>query len=127
TVWMSATLRREWLGSVDFRERAGALSLFSLDKPDFEFVGLKERYYARKMLAMAEADATAPASLAKLIKDQHRDGTLTLVVVNTVERSRILFDALRTLYVPKSSRGGKKPQVTSNTTDSGKEIDRILI
>jgi CRISPR-associated endonuclease/helicase Cas3 len=104
TIWMSATLLPDWLCSVDFRHRVEGLRTISLDDADYRAVGLQERWEAAKPIQKGETD---PAKLAKFVVEKHHTGLLTLVIVNTVERSRTLFDAIRKLYEPKPKGRGK--------------------
>jgi CRISPR-associated endonuclease/helicase Cas3 len=108
TVWMSATLLPRWLASVDFRDRIEPdlrLKKLALDpKTDYVAGGLRERWNGKKPLAAAGLDADETSKLAKFVKDRHKEGSLTLVIVNTVDRSRALFEALRKLYTPARAR-----------------------
>jgi len=110
TVWMSATLRPEWLASVDFRERVPDLKTLCLDpQADHQASGLRERWEAKKPIensGMAANDKTQ--SIAEFVRANHKEGSLTLVIVNTVDRSRDLFKALRDLYLPKTKGRGRK-------------------
>ncbi|MCA2980809.1 MAG: CRISPR-associated endonuclease Cas3'' [Myxococcaceae bacterium] len=88
--WMSATLQTNWLGSVDFRSEADALATNVLDIPATERRGGLfgvTRHLARQEDAGVEA-------VANLVRTRHRPRTLTLVVVNTVDRAVELAGAL---------------------------------
>jgi CRISPR-associated endonuclease/helicase Cas3 len=93
SVWMSATLQKEWLQTVDFRGRIETLSCLSLDECDKEKAA--KRWNASKKLQQTAARQGDYQTLAEEIQNHHRPGTLTLVVVNTVERARKLYDQLR--------------------------------
>ncbi|HBI43803.1 MAG TPA: CRISPR-associated helicase Cas3' [Planctomycetales bacterium] len=112
TVWMSATLLPRWLASVDFRDRIEPglrLSKLQLDpKADYEADGLRERWIAAKPLAAANLAADDIAEVAQFVKDKHKDGSLTLVIVNKVDRCRALFEAIRNLYQPPKPKGRGK-------------------
>ena len=47
TVWMSATLRPDWLGTVDFRDRVPQLNRLSLTDEDYQARGLNDRWMRR--------------------------------------------------------------------------------
>ncbi len=87
SLWMSATVDPEWLGTVDHpsptSERVLGLS-------DDDRIGtLAKRLAAIKHVAEVEAlDAAAVTS-------GHRPGTLTLVVLNTVKTARELHEKLK--------------------------------
>jgi CRISPR-associated endonuclease/helicase Cas3 len=104
SVWMSATLQRDWLGTVDF-----APFLTNMRELRFSFQqeivasglgiqarkALEDRWTARKPLAKAEAMMGDIKALAKEVLEAHQPGTRTIVIVNTVKRAREVFDALR--------------------------------
>lgn len=138
TIWMSATMLPGWLSSVDYRDRIEPelrLGRLALDpKTDYQADGLRERWNAKKPIKQATfieppvlngvqqppppgneivvvADDTK--SFAKFVKDNHKDGSLTLVIVNIVDRSRELFEAIRNLYSPPKRKSLGKGTVTS--------------
>lgn len=92
SVWMSATLDRGKLDTVDFRERA--LSTLQLSQADLQNDGLRLRHHASKQLAMANAPFDDPGQLTAEILDRHQPGTLTLAVLNRVARAQALYRAL---------------------------------
>lgn len=107
SLWVSATLKRDWLGTVDFRARAEVLRVAELAKEDRS--ALRKRLKAPKKLAKAKADARDAASVAVFISGVHMAGSLTLVVVNTVARTLALHEALGEAYSPiKKNRRGRK-------------------
>ncbi len=115
---MSATLRPDWLTSVDFRRHVaeGGLPVEALSEAETRLDTVRERREAVKRLAQAGTRLTGlsrsaldayMASLSHEIVTAHRPGSNTLVIVNRVDRAQALFKAL-------------------DKTD-GKEIDRLLI
>jgi CRISPR-associated endonuclease/helicase Cas3 len=128
TVWMSATLLPRWLASVDFRDRIEpSLRLASLGlntTTDYHADGLRERWIAKKPIkqaTIAESSASTgimaddAKTLAKFVKEKHSEGSLTLVIVNQVDRSRALFQEIRKLYAPKRTGRGKRPAATEQS------------
>jgi CRISPR-associated endonuclease/helicase Cas3 len=131
TVWMSATLLPRWLASVDYRDRIETeprLRTLSLDpETDYRADGLRERWEAKKPIrraalvrdggrreqaetpVSAEVALTAdePVKIAEFVRAQHQAGSLTLVIVNTVDRCRALFEAIHATYSPKPRGRGK--------------------
>lgn len=93
SLWMSATMRDEWLQTVDFEKDADAPVTLSLSESDRKQA--RQRLEAIKPIEkagfMASADGKAEADLA--IKE-HAPGTRTLVVVNTVRRAQQVYQAL---------------------------------
>lgn len=116
TVWMSATLLPQWLATVDYRHQVTGLTTLRLTETDYSAPGLQERWEAPKQLSPSGQTADNTATIAQFVRAKHQRGSLTLVVVNRVERSRTLFEALRTLYQPGQPRGrGKKPSPASES------------
>lgn len=104
SVWVSATLRDDWLDTVDFRpHRQTSLQRLELGEADRSEPAVAARIRAPKALAAATTrldDGTKKgqsayiAMLADEIRSAHRPGQQTLVIVNRVERAQALFDAL---------------------------------
>jgi CRISPR-associated endonuclease/helicase Cas3 len=117
TVWMSATLRPDWLATVDFRRRAPELSTLTLKREDYGADGLRERWIAKKPIDNSKLSSNDVEELASLTKDKHHANSLTLVVVNTVNRSRKLYAAIKNLYgAGKQTGRGKKRETSTETT-----------
>jgi CRISPR-associated endonuclease/helicase Cas3 len=113
SVWMSATLLPRWLASADFRDRVDGLDTLSLDTRDHAADGLKERWEGQKSIAPAGVAADSPAEVARFIKEKHVHGSLTLVVVNTVDRSRKLFEEVRKLFAATGKPKGRSKRQTA--------------
>ncbi|NJK31193.1 MAG: hypothetical protein HC927_01580 [Deltaproteobacteria bacterium] len=90
TVWMSATLARGALDTVDLRQTE--LRHQGIEAPDRK--ALRKRLKAAKPIEQVDTDPKKPAATAKQILELHKSGTLTLVVVNRVARARDLALAL---------------------------------
>lgn len=103
--WMSATLNREQLGTVDFADIASSdLNSLSLKADERKNPHVSKRIAASKTLEQASispasgkaADLKEYAdSLADFVVERHRQGTLTLVVLNRVNRAQDLTASLR--------------------------------
>jgi CRISPR-associated endonuclease/helicase Cas3 len=98
SVWMSATLDKKWLETIDFKEWAEALEVLKLDAYDRATPELRDRLHAVKRIGRAPASCRTPDGLARFIKERHTQGTQTLVVVNRVARAREVFAALEGEY-----------------------------
>jgi CRISPR-associated endonuclease/helicase Cas3 len=126
TVWMSATLRADWLATVDFRDRVPRLSAQGLRDEDRHAPGLQDRWTAAKPTTRAGPDAKDTGAIAAIVKQQHAPGSLTLVVVNTVERSRALFEAIRGLYYVAPPKGrGKGPREPTAPASAAPDLKLI--
>ena len=80
SLWCSATLHADWLRTVDFAPRVPDLARIGLEDDDRAFPQVQQRLNAAKALAPLDVARLVPAVLA-----QHRPGTLTLVIRNTVK------------------------------------------
>ena len=101
TLWMSATVRPEWLGTVDFLAPTGK-QILSLNDQDFSHEILKKRNTAVKTMRQFQCQQNPssgqPYNLqeaAGAIAEKHQPGTLTLAVFNTVARAQGVFQALQ--------------------------------
>jgi CRISPR-associated endonuclease/helicase Cas3 len=94
SVWMSATMQTEWLKTVDFTPKADELSQLELNNEDHGHEQVSRRWGARKPLKKAASAMGDAAGIAAAVREVHRPGTRTIVVVNTVKRARELFEKL---------------------------------
>jgi CRISPR-associated endonuclease/helicase Cas3 len=95
TIWMSATLEREWLNIVDYIQQTGNSTAFALEQEDLDFSGIKSRISAVKTLRKTSAGAGDSKALAEAILQKHKPDTRTLIVQNTVKRAVDLHSALK--------------------------------
>lgn len=133
SVWMSATLVPRWLASADFRDRVPGLQTLRLDeKPDeldTKAPGLVERWVGEKPVQPTglSTDDKNMDKVAEFVGTKHQPGSLTLVIVNTVDRSRLLYAALGKRYeagVKPKRRSGKAP-ATPETAPAPPELKLI--
>lgn len=94
SVWMSATLDPNWLGTVNFDVQSQARQ-FGLQNPDVQTPDLAKRYLAPKFLKKAKSRMGETSECAKEILQAHRPGSLTLAIFNTVGRARDVYSSLR--------------------------------
>lgn len=106
TWWMSATLDDSRLTTVDHPKPEGDWPRVELSQRE-RTIGLGQRLFTASkpvekcsISLSGETKKTYESSLAQLIKTEHQEGTLTLVVVNRVERAQKIYESLT---------GGKKP------------------
>lgn len=129
SVWMSATLDKEWLKTIDFKEQAEGLEVLTLDDDDRAIPELRERLHAVKRVGQAPASCRTPGGLARFVKEQHTNGTQTLVVVNRVARAREVYAALKGEYGLQrtAKRKGKiaLPKATSLDTAEAPQLELI--
>jgi len=94
SVWMSATMRPEWLKTVDFGNRVNCLDRLDLDSDDHGNSHVGRLWNAAKPLRKAAATMNNAGALAAEILQAHKPGTRTIVVVNTVKRACELYKHL---------------------------------
>jgi CRISPR-associated endonuclease/helicase Cas3 len=93
-IWMSATVNPDWLSTIDFREHMPGIRRIALDEEDRKHDVVRERLAASKRLTPAPADCSTPEGCAAFTAAQFRCGERILVIVNTVDRAREVYDAL---------------------------------
>jgi CRISPR-associated endonuclease/helicase Cas3 len=111
SIWMSATLDRDWLKQIDFAPQVEQLKLLELSDSDRAAATLARRLNAVKNLSKAEDRCRLPQGLAEVAKEKHLPGTQTLIVVNTVNRAREVFDELNKVYGKPAAKGKKRGTV----------------
>jgi CRISPR-associated endonuclease/helicase Cas3 len=104
SLWMSATLKSDWLKSVDFRAEVDGLEVLTLSDDDRTSNALSVRLKANKTLQRTEH--RLPSDIAQFVKEKHQPGTQTLVVVNTVKRAREIYREINKAY-----GAGEHPQI----------------
>lgn len=104
TLWVSATLNRSWLETVDFKGCVPSLRTLALSEDENANQLVARRRGAVKHLQAASssllednarAKATYLAALAAEVLDRHQPGTQTLVILNTVDRAQALLTELQ--------------------------------
>ena len=90
SVWMSATAYPDWLGTID-HPRPSAFQVMGLGSEDLMDTRLGKRRNAHKVLTEALGDLKNSKAMAAFVVDKHEPGTLTLVIVNTVERAQKIY------------------------------------
>jgi CRISPR-associated endonuclease/helicase Cas3 len=98
SLWMSATLDRSALETVDFVDCARALQEERLSGDDRAVAVLARRLTAAKKLERCDIapDAKDYAQrAADAVCAAHTDGTLTMAIANTVERAQEIYKAVR--------------------------------
>lgn len=95
SLWMSATVKPGWLDTID-HGGPPTLQVLELGSGDLETATLAKRHNARKVVTeipMGRGKGYA-REIAEFIAKKHEPGTMTLAIVNTVERSQEVFKAL---------------------------------
>ena len=112
TLWVSATLNREWLATVDFRRHHDGLRREALSEAESALPEVAKRINAVKTLQPARSVLTSDNArqyipeLAREIRAAHLPGTTTLVIVNQVERAQQLYQSLSASF--EKGDGGKE-------------------
>jgi CRISPR-associated endonuclease/helicase Cas3 len=137
SLWVSATLKRDWLKTVDF-DPTSAIPL-ELSEEEKKAPAVRERREAFKTLTRCDVAlvSTKPSksekaeesekvdkltsddvktylnALADRILAAHQPSTTTLVILNTVERAQSLFAELESRFTESPVKGRKKAEATA--------------
>ncbi|WP_436664173.1 type I-G CRISPR-associated helicase/endonuclease Cas3g [Alicyclobacillus acidoterrestris] len=105
TLWASATLQSDWLKTVDFRRVNPVIDTFSLTEDEQNEGSIQSILRAKKPLVHApfalnkgnvkKGAAAYAEAVTEEIQELHEHGTMTLVVVNRVQRAQAIYDAVR--------------------------------
>lgn len=147
SLWVSATLRDDWLDTVDFRPHVDGLTVARLSDDEKKLASVRRRREARKAVRRAgvtlqggtRADAEAYVNdLAQLVHEEHRPDGPTLIIVNNVERAqnltrrlqRLIDDdgrATNTILVHARFRQAEREQINKRIVELGPADDTIVI
>lgn len=99
SLWMSATMRCEWLDSIDFKSYLPALHEASLAEQDKQESIVRRICQAPKELQQAAVSDPLKKenAIAAFALQHHMPGTLTLIVVNEVKRAQKIYKKLGSL------------------------------
>lgn len=126
SLWMSATLDRDWLKTVDFAEKVEQLSEIKLSDKDRDNAALKQRLNAVKVLQKAPIECRLPKGLADFALQKHERGTQTLIVVNTVARAQEIFAELEKSYDEAAKQTKKSTESPLFESQRGKPEIKLL-
>lgn len=127
SLWMSATLQRDWLKTVDFADPE-ALPLVQLNDHDLRKEEVRQRRGARKPVQPATAHMDNSNGLAtEIFKAHERAGGRTLAIMNTVARARDLVQQLQGV----AKFAESKPELVLihsrfRPDDRRRQVDRLL-
>ena len=96
SMWMSATAKAQWLETID-HDAPGDDEIIALGPEDMANPNLAKRHNAKKAVTEISIEGSAAQysrRLASFVAERHEAGTLTLVIVNTVERAQDVYKAL---------------------------------
>ncbi|OQW70027.1 MAG: CRISPR-associated protein Cas3 [Proteobacteria bacterium ST_bin11] len=140
SLWVSATLNRDWLNTVDFAEYLPNTHSLTLSDSEQRLPAVQDRIHSVKRLACAEIALNSdtkknyPALLAKHIAEAHQAGSNSLVIVNRVERAQQLYAQLKKqkfsadlLLVHARFRLQERQQLNQQLQTDAPEAGRIII
>ncbi len=143
SLWVSATLNREWLASVDLRPHIDGLTTLSLGESERQLPAVRERIQATKRLHPARtapitaSDKTYLPNLAKEVRAAHQPGTTTLVILNRVDRAQSLYQELKRLAGKEAApaqlllharfRPAERRAIEASMRENPPSLGRILI
>lgn len=144
TLWVSATLNRQWLNTVDFAEHLANAEILQLSDREKQLPAVQKRFYAIKRLQQGNAVLNAEnkknacksylAALSGQILDTHRPQTNTLVILNSVERAQGLLQLLQKqktsielLLVHARFRAAERRQLNQAIQNKPEAAGRIIV
>lgn len=113
TLWMSATIDRDWLKTVDCDLECDVPELYTLGLERENNKTLREIMLARKILRLLRGvKAQDKEKLAKKVLEAHQAGSRTLVIVNTVSKAVELYQTLKEMIEKGDKQQGRKKKMT---------------
>lgn len=94
SIWMSATHSGSWLRTVDFQKHSQNLFELGLSDNDKAHPEIKRRFFAGKPISRIDAPHGDLKAICGKVLSLHRRGSLTLVIVNRVQRAVELYRIL---------------------------------
>lgn len=96
SVWMSATIHPNWLKTVDFKTDQDAAGRLGITDQDRMQETLAPRFMAAKPLIKAGFRSSDNGKAeADLLIRQHKAGTRSLMIVNTVKRAQMIYSEVK--------------------------------
>lgn len=105
SVWMSATLQPAWLETADHQAPAPD-AVMRLGPDDLQHQSLQQRLHAAKQVTELSIAGKDARGVSAAVAKSHTAGTMTLVIMNTVERAVAVYGALGKL-----PGGGSGPEL----------------
>lgn len=128
SVWMSATLQRDWLRTVDFPDPESLGEPRGLENDDFMNDEVKRRFEAKKPLEKAKAAMGESDDLANEIIAAHEmHKGLTLIVVNTVARASDLYSAIESLQAGTKTGKASRRKKTGQRPTLNPDVRLVLL
>ena len=136
SLWISATLEPGWLRTVDFPAPSED-SVWRIDPRSAHHSRLSELATAKKSVRLATAIPVSARStdintylneLAGEVLDAHRDGRMTLVIMNRVARAQLLHAKLADQLKKNSAKTPELALVHSRfrSVDRRREMDKVI-
>lgn len=127
SLWVSATLNRQWLATVD--HPVNALRSLSLSDEEVRQPTVCQRLKAVKRLSRGPVQLKGSTkddvaryldALAETVRTGYVRGTTTVVILNTVDRAQALYERLG----PATDKRGRKARVDAETSP---DPERLLV
>jgi CRISPR-associated endonuclease/helicase Cas3 len=131
SLWVSATLKRDWMKTVDFDPFV--LTALELSEGEKQSDSVRKRRESIKTLAASAIHWTSETkasvstylkTLAEQIVTEHQAGTTTLAILNTVERAQELFIQIEGLFKSKAKKSQPPGTLQFDTLESP---ERLLV
>lgn len=139
TIWMSATLNPEWIDTVDNRFDPASRRTISLTMEDTGHGDLGKRWEAKKNVVQSahsystEAKKEYPKTIAEMVIGEHKPGSLTLVILNQVEKAQSIYHEITKIrsegvsLIHSRFRPAERGPLVDGLIDKDHSSDRIVI
>ncbi len=112
SIWMSATLNKQWFYTVDFKGTIADEEILTLSEHDKENTKINKIINSYKRVTASKNNTSKSYELAIEIVENHKTDSRTIVIVNTVERAKTLFqDVQKVLSRSNKEEHTKIPEI----------------
>ena len=91
SIWMSATLEREWINTVDF-DQTSDLKILELSKSDYKMEKIEKIKNSKKKLVNKKV--SDESEIAKHVIEDHEKDTISIVILNKVESAKRVYEII---------------------------------
>lgn len=107
SIWISATFEKKWIETVDLKDQIKENEILTLTQEDLDNNDVQRIIKGNKILKKSQNSISDLKALAEEILNEHKSGTKTIVIVNTIMNARSIYGEI------KKQIGKDKLKVTS--------------
>jgi CRISPR-associated endonuclease/helicase Cas3 len=95
TIWMSATINKNWFNTIDFKKDFGDINVLSLTDTDYKNDQINKILDAKKTYSYIKKE-----DIYNTIKSHHTEGDNIIVIMNTVKEAKEIYKTLKNKNLP---------------------------